>query len=85
MAAPADRLHQALSTSTSSVSLERLEAQHILVADGGAVARRNAHAVDAQRTARRHEIGVASGPQRILDRLTRLQPRAEHPRVGADR
>src|SRR6266851_9004906 len=45
--------------------VERGEAQEALVANGGAVAFVDADVVDGQGAARRHEIGVAAGLQRI--------------------
>jgi hypothetical protein len=65
--------------------LQRGDLQLHLVADRDAVAGVDRHAVDFDRTRRRHQIEAALLVGRILRALAGLQRGGEHPRVGADR
>src|SRR5262249_24261935 len=64
--------------------LERLDLQHRLVRNRGAVARVDMHAVHVETADGRHEIGVAVGRKPILGAVASLPRGAEHPRLGAD-
>src|SRR3546814_13436014 len=58
--------------------------QHIDIADRRAVPRVEPDIVDPDRARGRNEITLPLFPERIFDRLPRLQSRPQHPRIGAD-
>src|SRR3546814_17301593 len=57
--------------------------QYIDIADRRAVPRVEPDIVDPDRARGRNEITLPLFPERIFDRLPRLQTRPQHPRLGA--